>query len=66
MSQDRRTAPAPAAGAAESPPLARWAPCPTCWGQRQIWEPEEASNGEGRVLVPHACPDCLGIGEVVR
>jgi hypothetical protein len=35
-----------------------WTPCPTCWGQRRIFEDH---NGEG--LVPHACPSCLGLGE---
>jgi hypothetical protein len=35
-----------------------WAPCPTCWGQRRVYEDR---NGEG--LVPHACPSCLGLGE---
>lgn len=43
----------------EHPP-AIWAPCPTCWGQRRIYADR---NGEG--LVPHACPDCLGMGERV-
>jgi hypothetical protein len=35
-----------------------WSPCPTCWGQRRIFED---ANGEG--LVSRACPSCLGIGE---
>lgn len=35
-----------------------WTPCPTCWGQRRIFENH---NGEG--LVPHPCPSCLGLGE---
>jgi hypothetical protein len=38
-----------------------WATCSTCWGQRRIFEDH---NGEG--LVAELCPDCLGIGEVVR
>ena len=37
-----------------------WAPCPTCWGQRRIFEDR---NGEG--LVPCTCPECLGLGERV-
>jgi hypothetical protein len=37
-----------------------WATCPTCWGQRRIWEDP---NGEG--LVPSVCPGCLGVGERV-
>lgn len=41
-------------------PAAIWAPCPTCWGQRQIFED---FNGEG--LVPCTCPTCLGLGERV-
>jgi hypothetical protein len=43
-----------------------WAPCPTCWGQRQIWTRVEAPNGEGAMLVAGTCPGCLGVGEVVR
>jgi hypothetical protein len=35
-----------------------WTPCPTCWGQRRIYDDP---NGEG--LVPCLCPTCLGIGE---
>ena len=35
-----------------------WSPCPTCWGQRRVYED---LNGEG--LVPCTCPSCLGIGE---
>lgn len=35
-----------------------WIPCPTCWGQRRIFED---CNGDG--LTPHACPSCLGLGE---
>ena len=41
---------------AETPTI--WTPCPTCWGQRRIFEDP---NGEG--LVPHTCPSCLGLGE---
>ena len=37
---------------------ATWAPCPTCWGQRRLYEDR---NGEG--LVPCVCPECLGVGE---
>ena len=40
------------------PTSAVWATCPTCWGQRRIYEDH---NGEG--LVAHACPVCLGLGE---
>ncbi len=39
-------------------PPAVWTPCPTCWGQRRIFEDR---NGEG--LVPCTCPVCLGVGE---
>jgi hypothetical protein len=39
-------------------PSATWAPCPTCWGQRRIFEDR---NGEG--LVPCTCSACLGLGE---
>jgi hypothetical protein len=35
-----------------------WSFCPTCWGQRRIWEDR---NGEG--LVPSVCPACLGLGD---
>lgn len=66
MSQDRRAPAVPAASAARQPLELLWAQCPTCWGQRRIWEPEDAPNGEGRILVAHACADCLGLGEVVR
>jgi hypothetical protein len=65
MSQDRAPA-LPAAGAALQPLELLWAQCPTCWGQRKIWEPQEAANGEGVILVAHACDGCLGIGEVIR
>lgn len=41
-----------------TPAPATWAPCPTCWGQRRIYEDR---NGEG--LVPCTCPSCLGLGE---
>jgi hypothetical protein len=44
----------------------QWASCPTCWGQRRIWEHVQTRNGEGAVLVATACPACLGIGEVLR
>ena len=40
------------------PPALTWVQCPTCWGQRQIFED---MNGEG--LVPCTCPECLGLGE---
>ena len=40
-----------------------WTFCPLCWGQRRIWEPEQAANGEGQILFSAACPACLGIGE---
>jgi hypothetical protein len=40
-----------------------WAPCPTCWGQRRVWEPVAAANGEGAVYHATTCPGCLGIGE---
>lgn len=43
-----------------------WAPCPTCWGQRQILELVAAADGEGDLLVPRSCPDCMGIGDVLR
>ena len=45
---------------AASPPAPSWAPCPTCWGQRRIFEDR---NGEG--LVPGTCPGCLGLGEIL-
>ena len=35
-----------------------WIPCPTCWGQRRIYEDR---NGDG--LTPCTCPSCLGVGE---
>lgn len=41
-----------------SQPAAVWVMCPTCWGQRQIFED---FNGEG--LVPCMCPACLGLGQ---
>jgi hypothetical protein len=43
-----------------------WRQCALCWGQRRIWQAEEARNGEGRVLVARPCEQCLGVGEVVR
>lgn len=43
-----------------------WDPCPTCWGQRRIWDRVPARNGEGAVLIAAACPGCLGVGEVLR
>ena len=73
MSQERNAAvPAPtrAPGSAPAPaPVeirASWSQCPTCWGQRRILEPVDAPNGEGRILVAHACDACLGLGEVLR
>lgn len=38
--------------------FASWRPCPTCWGQRRIYQDR---NGEG--LVPCTCPACLGVGD---
>jgi hypothetical protein len=71
MSQERNAAvPAPtrATGSAPAPVEIRasWSPCPACWGQRRILEPVDAPNGEGRILVAHACDTCLGLGEVLR
>ena len=43
-----------------SAPSLVWVPCGTCWGQRRIYSDR---NGEG--LVPHACPTCLGTGELL-
>ena len=40
------------------PKPAIWIPCPTCWGQRRIFEDR---NGDG--LTPCTCPSCLGLGE---
>lgn len=65
MSQSRRST-RTAAGAADAPPDRGWSSCPGCWGQRRIWEPQEALNREGTILVPRACEVCLGVGEVVR
>ena len=45
---------------------AAWATCPTCWGQRRIWDRVPARNGEGDILIAAACTGCLGIGEVLR
>lgn len=72
MSQRRRAAaipaPTPAAGPAPAPVEVRaaWTQCATCWGQRRIFEPVDAANGEGRIIVAHACDTCLGLGEVLR
>lgn len=70
MSQERRAAavPAPARtrGAEPAPPPPAWVQCATCWGQRRIWEPVDAPNGEGAVLAARACDTCLGLGEVLR
>ena len=33
-----------------------WVPCPTCWGQRQLW------CARGGVLAHETCPECYGIG----
>jgi anti-sigma regulatory factor (Ser/Thr protein kinase) len=41
-------------------PPPSWASCPTCWGQRRIFEDR---NGGG--LVPDTCPGCLGLGEIL-
>jgi hypothetical protein len=35
-----------------------WRPCPTCWGQRQLWR--QGPDG----LEPEPCPTCLGLGDV--
>jgi DnaJ-class molecular chaperone len=43
-----------------------WVSCPSCWGQRRIWEFIEAGNGEGRIPVHHTCPECMGLGELLR
>jgi hypothetical protein len=43
-----------------------WDSCPTCWGQRRIFEVVYAANGEGGLLLPRSRPGCLGIGEVTR
>lgn len=43
-----------------------WASWPPCWGQRRLWDPVQAANGEGAILVAAACPECLGLGEVLR
>ena len=45
---------------AQPRPPTIWRPCPTCWGQRRIYE---NPNGEG--LVPRTCPSCLGVGESI-
>jgi hypothetical protein len=37
-----------------------WIPCPSCWGQRRIFEDR---NGDG--LTPCTCPGCLGLGEQI-
>jgi len=69
MSQERDAAvPAPtrATGPAPVEISAVWSQCATCWGQRRIFEPVDAPNGEGRILVAHACDACLGLGEVLR
>ena len=52
--------------AAARAPSPAWSPCPHCWGQRRIWTPEEARNGEGAILVATTCPECLGLGDVLR
>ena len=36
-----------------------WAPCPICWGQRQI-----VCRPEGRGYELVTCYGCLGVGEV--
>lgn len=70
MNKERRAAiPAPArVGSAPAPAPVRtiWTPCATCWGQRRIFEPVDAPNGEGRILVARACGACMGLGEVLR
>jgi hypothetical protein len=43
-----------------------WVNCPSCWGQRRIWEFVEAGNGEGRIPVSETCPECMGLGELLR
>ena len=66
MSQSGRTPDTPVVGGQEASAAAAWSQCALCWGQRQIWEPEDTRNGEGRVLVARACTGCLGLGEVMR
>lgn len=66
MSQTGPTPGTSVLGGQEASAAAVWSQCALCWGQRRIWEPEEARNGEGRVLVARACTSCLGLGEVTR
>ena len=66
MSQVGRIRDTRPVGAPEAPAAPVWSQCAVCWGQRRIWEPEEARNGEGRVLVARACTGCLGLGDVFR
>ena len=66
MSQSGRVPASEVLGAREPQVAAVWSQCALCWGQRTIWEPEEARNGEGRVLVAHPCTGCLGLGELMR
>ena len=54
-----------ATGAGARRATATWIPCPTCWGQRRILEPDRAPGAPCGALVARACPGCLGIGEVV-
>ena len=45
--------------AGRSGPWSVWAstrPCPTCWGQRKVWEPGPLG------LMPVWCEDCGGTG----
>jgi hypothetical protein len=51
-----------AASPLPAPPLIApdTASCPSCWGQRRVWE--QAPNGEG--LVPRVCEGCFGAGLV--
>ena len=66
MSQNGPTPDTSVAAGQEASAAAVWSQCAFCWGQRQIWEPEEARNGRGCVLIARACTGCLGLGEVLR
>ena len=65
MNERRISQGVPAAGTAAARDAAIWIPCPTCWGQRRILEPDRAPGAPRAGLVARPCPGCLGVGEVI-
>lgn len=66
MDEHRRSKAGPAIGTAAARDALAWIPCPTCWGQRRILEPDRTPGAGRRALVAQTCPRCLGVGEVME